>query len=525
MNDRKTPIADDDFDSIAPADVALTRDLPSSDGQDHRPRKANLGLLAGIAVALCFLAVLLLWLPALLEPDLESIATAPETPAPGAVRERENGNGLQADSSNGREEEAEPVAPYEQSRLARERRAVEDLIARLLDLQEELEDKAVDRWGAEAFAAAGSLAKEGDQAFMAESFETARQRYQAAIKALEDLLDASTGAFDDAIQRGRAALDAGQAAAAREAFELAAAIRPEASSAQRGLQRAAVLDDVLAAMQEAEELLASGELRAAEARLEAALELDAETEAARTALADVRERITDRDFNDALSRGYAALAEGRLEDARNAFRDAQRLRPGTAEAEEGLLFVKQSSTDRRIATLRQEAEASFEAEQWSEAAERYAAALELDSTLSFARRGRQRALTLANLDQRMIETLAEPDRLSEDPLLDEARELLAEVKGITDPRPGFAARVEELEALLDLAAQPVPVVLYSDGATEVTILRVARLGSFERHEMKLRPGLYTATGTRPGYRDVRLEFRVAPDAAPNEVTIRTRERI
>lgn len=520
MTDRKPPIADDDFESIAPVEVALTRDVPNT--TETVPRSRRIGPAMGAAIALAVLiiaAILLLQLPGLLRPDLEGIATGPATPPPAVIRERD---GRQVSPAG---EEAEPVAPYQQSRFERERRAVEDLIARLLDLQDELEAKAVDRWGAEALTAARELATEGDEAFLGESFETARNRYQEAIVGLENLLAGADNVFDDAIERGQTALAAGDASTAEAAFALGAAIRPDAASARRGLERAAVLDDVLAMIRDAERLLARDELETAKARLEAALELDGETGLARRALADVRRRITDRDFNAALSRGYGALADGRLDNARTAFRDAERLRAGAAEVEEGLLLVNQGSTDRRIAELRQEAEALLEAERWEDAAERYAAALELDAALSFARQGRNRALTLASLEERMLATLATPDRLSENAILEQARTLLAEARTIANPRPGFAARIMELDDLLEEAAQPVPVVLRSDGATEITILRVARLGTFEQRNIDLRPGRYTATGTRSGFRDVRVEFRVTADPTANEVTIRTEERI
>lgn len=516
MNDRKTPIADDDFDSIAPAEVALTRETPGTvEANAPRPR---LGWVLAGAVALLLIAAALL-LPGLLRPDLEAIATGEATPAPPVVRERDERNG------GSTEAEAEPAAPYQQSVFERERRAVEDLISRLLDLQEELEALAVERWGAERLAAARNLATEGDEAFLAESFDSARERYQQAISALEALLATAGAAFDEAMARGQAALLAGDSSAAEAAFDLAAAIRPDDAGARRGLERAAVLDEVLTMIREAQRRVEEGELDLAEARLEAALELDPDTEAARAALADVRRRITDRDFNAALSRGYGALADGRLENARAAFREAQRLRPAAPEVEEGLLLVNQSSTDRRITELRSEAQALFEAERYDESAERYAAALELDDALRFARQGRDRALRLARLEERMVATLDAPDRLSEDVILEQARALLTEAQTIPEPGPRFASRISALEDLLAVAAEPVAVVLRSDGATEVTILRVARLGSFEQRNIELRPGLYTATGTRPGFRDVRLEFRVTPDPADNEVTIRTEERI
>jgi hypothetical protein len=43
--------------------------------------------------------------------------------------------------------------------------------------------------------------------------------------------------------------------------------------------------------------------------------------------------------------------------------------------------------------------------------------------------------------------------------------------------------------------------------------------------MELRPGLYTAVGSRQGYRDVRRNFRVAADGATPPVVVRCEEPI
>ena len=66
-------------------------------------------------------------------------------------------------------------------------------------------------------------------------------------------------------------------------------------------------------------------------------------------------------------------------------------------------------------------------------------------------------------------------------------------------------------------------MLVSDNATDVTVYRVGRLGSFERRALQLRPGRYTIVGSRAGCRDVRKEIVLDAGMAP--VTIRCEERI
>jgi hypothetical protein len=57
------------------------------------------------------------------------------------------------------------------------------------------------------------------------------------------------------------------------------------------------------------------------------------------------------------------------------------------------------------------------------------------------------------------------------------------------------------------------VELTSDELTEVTVYRVGQLGTFASKAVQVRPGTYTAVGSRNGYRDVRATFTVLPGQA------------
>ena len=72
---------------------------------------------------------------------------------------------------------------------------------------------------------------------------------------------------------------------------------------------------------------------------------------------------------------------------------------------------------------------------------------------------------------------------------------------------------------------PVRVTLESDNLTEITVFKVGRLGAFSSRTLELRPGAYTAMGSRPGYRDVRRNFRVGPGSDGTPVVVRCEEPI
>jgi hypothetical protein len=91
--------------------------------------------------------------------------------------------------------------------------------------------------------------------------------------------------------------------------------------------------------------------------------------------------------------------------------------------------------------------------------------------------------------------------------------------------PSLTDKRDELSRLLKRAATPLQVQLVSDNATDVSVYKVGKLGSFETHELSLRPGKYVAVGSRPGYRDVRLEFLVGPEQEAKPIVIRCEEAI
>jgi hypothetical protein len=57
------------------------------------------------------------------------------------------------------------------------------------------------------------------------------------------------------------------------------------------------------------------------------------------------------------------------------------------------------------------------------------------------------------------------------------------------------------------------------------IYHVGRLGRFQSRRLELRPGNYTAVGSRPGYRDVRRVFSVRPGEPPPPVQLRCEEPV
>ena len=221
----------------------------------------------------------------------------------------------------------------------------------------------------------------------------------------------------------------------------------------------------------------------------------------------------------------AALGSKDYLDAQAAFRMAQQLKPESREPADGLLQVNQELRLDRITGLERQAQALERSEDWQSAIGAYEDILQLDGNLLFAKQGAARSTQMAALHQKLEDFIANPDGLSAPRQMQAATNLVVDITRLPDIGSQLAAQRVELTRLLKRAATPLSVRLVSDNATEVSIYKVARLGTFQEHQLSLRPGTYVAVGSRPGYRDVRLEFYVAPEVKSEPVVIRCEEAI
>ena len=155
----------------------------------------------------------------------------------------------------------------------------------------------------------------------------------------------------------------------------------------------------------------------------------------------------------------------------------------------------------------------------------YDAALKIDKSAGFAVRGRNRAQTFVAFHKAIDTYLAEPVRLQSPGPLAHAKILLTESDRLGDTGKTLNDKTKRLRSLISQAEAPIPVVIESDRVTDVTVYRVGRLGAFDSRRIELKPGSYTAVGIRPGYRDVRREFKVAPTSRIETIDVRCTDTI
>ena len=407
----------------------------------------------------------------------------------------------------------------------RARFRAESTLGELLSALEVLEGRGIALWASREQMAARDLYAKGDEAYLEKDFAYAEELYLGALTVLEPLYERIKPTFDKAYAGAVAAFEAGDRLEALRLFELAAAITSSHPGAKAGYERARNLEAVLRLVDQGMKFEEDLDLDAAQNSFEQAVELDSLWQAAHDGLQRVARTRVKLQFDTRMTEGFEAIVAGDYLGARAAFRMAKQLVPGSSEPDDGLLQVDQGLRLQEITTLEREAESLEHDEHWDAVVRTYEEILKVDSTLSFAGDGLRRGRQMQSLHKQLDELIAEPDRLSAPSVMQKATMLVVNITTRPDVGPRLSGQKDELSRLLKRAATALTVPLISDNVTDVSIYKIGRLGNFMRKEVNLRPGTYVAVGSRPGFRDVRLEFRVAPEIEMEPVVVQCEEQI
>jgi len=482
-------------------------------GAGISPRTLGISL----AVLLVLLIGVVFFLP---EPSLtERDEAASTTPSESVDSAQEDDGGRGVDFS----ENVEDLSGRDAR--VRERSETDEVLGQLLSKMETLESRAVQRWGGLRFKQAQAVYAEGDKAYLARDYDIAAEKYGEAIALVDPLLDEVEQVFTTTLNEARTALDNADSIEAVRLFELAVAISPNHSGARAGYMRARNLDTVMSLTDQGFVFENDLELEAARQSFARAVELDPEWQPAQTGLERVLATIRQMEFDQRMTEGLTALAERDYPGARAAFRMALEIVPESREPADGLLQVDQGIRLDRISMLERQAQGEEQSEAWEAAVDTYKGILEIDADLAFAKGGLRRSEQMTALHAQLDKYIEEPDSLSTAANMARATRLVVDITRMPEIGPRLGGQRDELSRLLKRAATPLTVSFISDNATDVSIYKVGKLGSFETHELDLRPGTYVAVGSRPGYRDVRLEFRVGPEIELQPIVVRCEEAI
>jgi tetratricopeptide (TPR) repeat protein len=424
---------------------------------------------------------------------------------------------------------ARDTAPAKNPAETLARQEAQRLLAEALKRQAQLENDGIGVWGdpslPPSYADVLTVFNKANTLLDRQEFAEASVGFRKTIRLFDKLMASKNERFARAMNAGMAVLGLLEGAAAASQFQIALALRPGDDVAQNGLRRAALASQVKERMDEAWQLEAAGDIEAAFKVFRAAAELDGDYIPARENANRLGVIIRDRDYRKAISGSLSAIERKNFSQATKYLEFARKIRPTAPEIVDIRKNIRSGRQLKAIASLRNRARASEQAERWREVIGFYDKILKIDATAGFAVAGRARAVRIESIYNQVRNYLDNPGRLSSAEPMAQARQVLAAANGVGGGWPRLRADVERLGVLISAANTPRVVVLKSDGQTNVVLYRVARFGSLSERRLTLKPGHYVAVGSRSGYRDVRVEFRVLSRDAETIVVVRCTERI
>jgi len=407
----------------------------------------------------------------------------------------------------------EDILKTEQEREQAER-ALQEYTLR----QSQLKSQGAAFWGGNDYASVLTLGGEADTLLLNKNYRAASEKWQQALRILRELDERRDDAFITMVKSGNAALIRDDADKALAHFEAANALRPGDEAVSKGLARAKAMPGMLDRLNEGLRREAAGDLDLALASLSEAARLDSEHTGAREAFTRVKGVLDEQRYQSLMSAGVAAWRERRFEDARAAYFEAGKIRPGEPAVRDGLVQVEEGMRTARIEDLLKRGRTAMDEEAWEAAIRAFEEILAIDGSVSDARMGAPQARARLSLLARMKAFLEKPELLTAEAGRREALSLGAEARDAGPLPPRLENTRLEFDALVRQMTTEVPVRITSDNRTDIAIFKVGRYEPFPERVFDLRPGTYQVVGSRAGYRDVRVSV-VVPPGGP-EVAVR-----
>ena len=420
---------------------------------------------------------------------------------------------------------ASTVSPSTAAQKTQYRQDAQTLLAEIIVRRDRLEEERVELWGEFEFKQAMLLIEDGDKYYQYGEYAKSIASYRSALDGLSSLETAGGEILARAIDEASTAIEESVLSTATRAIELASAMAPENTQIQQLSQRVANLPTLIEAMQQGEKYSALDQLSAAREAFIEAVTVDPQHKMAAAALAKTEQKITEQRFRDFMSQGYKALDENDFNQATVAFERAD-----TVYADHPAIAQAQAQLQTRRSQLwvsdnMRRAEALAAQEQWQQSQVIYRQLLAADATLTEAKVKQIPVNVRADLDRRIVAIISDPLALADNSQLRKAQKTLEDAIGIASPGPLLRGQIDSLRQIIKASQTPIEVALASDSNTNVILFRVARLGTFEKTSVALKPGRYIAAGTRSGYRDVRIEFTVTDRGFDSPITISCNEAI
>ena len=419
-------------------------------------------------------------------------------------------------------------SPFSEAQIAKARRAAQEALQLLLETQAKLEARAVETWGKETYLSAQEIAAKGDEYYRSKEYFEAQQSYESSLSLLEKLEARLDTEIERQLEQLLVAIESGDQRVARGLIESLKMMAPDNAAVFDAASRVSVMPEVAQLEEAAQADFSARDFRSATAKIEEALDLDSAHLRLAKVLNNYSAALRQQRFDNAMTRGFRALNNKRFSEARGHFESAKKLDTSDPAVAIAVAQLDEAETLSTLRALLSQAEQFSQREQWKAAVTAYEDALAIDASVVEAKEGLAISVPISELFEDLDLIMEKQARLVDPVVLKEAvltlNKAKSEVAAAQGSMPVLEDKIAQVETAITIASTPLPVLVSSDGLTEVTIKRVVRLGKLTKKTVPLRPGQYQFMGSRDGYRDVLLTASINQNTE-NTIDVRCTEAI
>ena len=291
------------------------------------------------------------------------------------------------------------------------------------------------------------------------------------------------------------------------------------------MDRALKLDRVLEMTQKGQIEFDIGNYELAIQSFEDALSIDSNWEPAKNGLNRSKKSFEEEIFQESISKGYQYLNEENFEEAEGLFNQSLLIRPNSQEAKQALDELNLKRIASLTKSLKYKGLIAEVNEEWKQAKGFYEDILVIDPNIEEVKESLSRVESRILLASEMKSIITRSDSYNDNKVLGQAQAILDTARSIERIGPKLQESIQKLDALIQVALIPIDVIFESDELTEVTIFKVDQMGTFLQRIVSLRPGIYTARGSRRGFKDETIRFRVSPNQQNQRIRIVCNKKI
>ena len=377
-----------------------------------------------------------------------------------------------------------------------------DLIKKFKEIKKNALSTNVRIWAPDDLNSLESLAEEADKYFNKNLFTEAIEKFNESIAMANQIIERAAIELDKNIDSGFNFLLLNNAIDAEISFRRALEIDPNNSMANKGLNRALVLDKVFKYINDAQLLISVNSLDEAKNLIDKATQLDNEYLGLDKLRLTVIELIKIRDLNVLITDGFKYLKLLKFNEAKINFDKALSIEKDSKLAIEGINSANEGIKKNIIEKEKLLAFEALTLEDFVKSSLHFQNILNLDPNIQFAIIGLQEVKRFKELEFHLDRYINRPDRLSSPNVYDEALGIFTASNSL-NLQKRLSSKKAQLELLLTKFSEEMNITIISDNRTQVTVQNVGSIGVFNQKEIKLNPGKYTFVGKRKGFVTIR----------------------